>query len=44
VQVLDVTGGEVIEDHDLVAFFEQPISEVRANEAGAACDQDLHRR
>ena len=41
-QVVAPAGGEVVDDEHLVAAGEQAVGEVRADEAGAAGDQDLH--
>ena len=41
-QVVAPPGGVVVDDEDLVALIQQPIGEVRADEAGSARDQDLH--
>ena len=44
-EVLDVvwrTGDEIIQDDYGVAAVEQRIAQVRANESGAPCKQDLH--
>ena len=35
-------GRQVVEDEDLVAALEQRLGEVRADEAGAASDQNSH--
>ena len=42
-EVLDITSGaskEIVDAEPLVAAFEQPIGEMRAEEAGAARDED----
>ncbi len=44
VQVLTLAGGEVVDDHDVVAPRDQRVDEVGADEAGAACYQSLHAR
>jgi hypothetical protein len=41
-EVLALAGGEVVDDHDLVAAVEELVDEVRADEAGAAGDQGTH--
>jgi hypothetical protein len=41
-QVLEPSGGEVVEDSHLVAVRNQPIDEVRADEAGPSSDEDSH--
>jgi hypothetical protein len=33
--------GEIIEDSDIVAFFDQMVNEVAADETGAARNEDL---
>ena len=38
-QVLAATGREIVHDRDRVATLDQRIDEVRADEAGAACDE-----
>ena len=40
----DLPGREVIEDHHLVAVRDQPVGDMRADEARAAADEDPHRR
>ncbi len=37
-------GDEVVETHDLVTAFEQRITQVRSEEAGAAGNDDAHQR
>ena len=44
-QVLDVVppaGEEVVQADDVVALGQQPVAEMRADEAGAAGDEDSH--
>ncbi len=46
-QVGDVVarpGDEVVHPHDLVALGQEPVGEMRAEEAGGAGDQDSHGR
>jgi len=42
--VFNPSGGEVIEDQDLVAALDQGVNEMRADVPGAACDEDPHAR
>ncbi len=42
VEVLPPAGGDVVEDRDLIPPRQQGIYEVRADEAGSACDQSSH--
>ena len=42
VEVLAPAGREVVDDGHLVAALEQRVDEVRADEAGAACDECPH--
>ena len=39
--VLEAPGGEVVDDGDTVAAFEQGLSQVAADETGAPGDEDL---
>ena len=41
-EVLPLAGGQVVHDGDLVPGSEQAVAEMRADEAGAACHQNLH--
>ena len=43
-EIPPVTRGEVVEDSHLTTIAEQPLDEVRADEAAATRDQDLARR
>ena len=46
-EVLDITSGaskEIVDAEPLVAAFEQPIGEMRAEEAGAARDEEFFAR
>ena len=43
VEVLAAAGREVVDDRHLVAAREQRVDQIRADEAGAAGDQSLHR-
>jgi hypothetical protein len=42
--VLDVPGRQVVEDDHLVAVGQQPVGDMRADEAGAPGDEDFQRR
>ena len=42
-QPLAPARGEIVDDHDAVAVGEVPPGHVRADEAGAAGDEDVHR-
>jgi len=43
-EALDVAGGEVVEDHDLVPLRQEPVGDVGSDEPRAAGDQDFQRR
>jgi hypothetical protein len=42
--VLDASGGEVIDDADFVAALQICLGQMRADEAGASCDQKPQRK
>ena len=41
-QVLDPTGGKIVEGPDLMSALEQLLGQMRTDEAGTSCDQNLH--
>ena len=41
--ILDCTGGEVIDDKDLMILFQKVFREVRADESRAACNKNFHK-
>src|SRR5437899_292864 len=43
-EMLDVAGAQVVEDHDLMAVGQEPVSNVGSDKPRAAGDQDLQRR
>jgi hypothetical protein len=42
-EIAPVAGGEIVEHTDVVAALDERVDEVRADEAGAAGDESLHR-